>query len=809
MDDQPDIKPNNIKMYDAKAIEAHWQDSLLAQDGPETTLSVPATACIVPRINGLDDFDSSLARIFLQADATARFLRLQGKTVHIPVIFNTLSEAVQKDQQKSQLPTAAVVRRFQKTISRRLSSLGIVPFNNQIGLTSCKEVITFHQRLFQQLMEKGILHKRHYLTTNHCEDCRQSLATLTAEYTQCPFCHKQLQWTDKGPWLLKLNRIVDPILKSLQNITSWPKDFKKLQRTLVGRKSGIEVTFKLKSDILDNSEDITVFINQPELILSMGFLHLRPDNPTVPLLAQRFYLEDIDAFKKKMAGRMGDTKKSLPPEATLTGIHTINPVTLEPLPVLISSVLSADCECRIGTPAYNEQDRHLANKFKLPIREPFGKSRGTGLNPDAVCRDPEPFKGQTARSVQNKIIKYLIARNTARKTVTYRLHAYVCTNTEKQGIPAPVVDCPQCGVQSPETLPFLGNQPDDADLSSWSGRQPVSAPCPKCQKTISAGFSTLDWQSELLDPVVHLLTMPQSSDGKLGLIGFLRERDRSYPFLKTRCLLNTMRKKNKSLERDPMSSIRLIGRCQLPPSESLEALVERWGTDVVRTAFMTGSTSRKDLTLTQANFVGTARALARLFHMFHRKQSDATEPSGDVLAARDSLLFAITPLLRRNNFQKAFIALNTFIKFLGRPAVSAQDVDSATWRMVAQCLYPMAPMHGAELYKLAGGGEAIQSARWPAVKEVDTQAEETNIAVFINGRLQDRFNCPMNSPKKELGRLALSRPKIQDYLHGQRIKLLFTVNNYLVNIVPETEEAPKPQVTPPADATDDAPAENA
>ncbi len=68
---------------------------------------------------------------------------------------------------------------------------------------------------------------------------------------------------------------------------------------------------------------------------------------------------------------------------------------------------------------------------------------------------------------------------------------------------------------------------------------------------------------------------------------------------------------------------------------------------------------------------------------------------------------------------------------------------------------------------------------------------QVDVAVFIDGRFCDRFACPPGTSKTDLGRLALGTGKVKERLGRRRMKLLFAVEDHLVNIVPCAEEPPR------------------
>ena len=98
-------------------------------------------------------------------------------------------------------------------------------------------------------------------------------------------------------------------------------------------------------------------------------------------------------------------------------------------------------------------------------------------------------------------------------------------------------------------------------------------------------------------------------------------------------------------------------------------------------------------------------------------------------------------------------------------------------------VYPFAPHLGEELWNYIGHTNTITYESWPTFEEHKTINQEITVVVQVNGKLRDKLQVAINTPKEELERLALNSPKIIANLAGAIPKKIIVVPNKLVSIV--------------------------
>ncbi len=777
-------------MINHKEIENKWRSAVKTPHSVPGSTAAESVLCITPRLGSFEKGtgETNTLRCLLQADAKARFLRLCGKKVSLPVSFESLNPAVQRKQSQDKLPWETVIEQLRAQAAEHVAALGIAPDQALPVPSGSIDLITLHQQTALTFFKKKYIAKRKYPTDKQCSNCGQSFSWLPPGQKHCPACALPIQWKPAGPWLFRLNSRGEEILQSLKKI-AWPSSLKKQQRILIGRQSGIQLTLKIGNPLLGQYEDVSVFVEHPEQLLAMEFLYLNPDHPALEFLPQAFYRDNIRTFQQQRTASAATAKKLAYTESVLTGIHVINPITLERLPVVLSAQIATGIEGKIGVPGYNTSDRKVAEKHKLRMRQPFGPPKSNGINVDATYKGTGHFEDKSLRSIRDEISDNLVQRKIAQRTVQHNLQSYVFSTEAGPGIPLPAVSCAACGETTLiKELPFI-DQNSTVSLQDgtkvYCGKTAPSYRCPKCSKDAGERHSWLNWGTDFIDALL-LFLKNQQEPAPFQI--FLRERDRTYPLLRTLCITGFLGLKHAAVQRELIERATVIGGLTTEKSRPLFHYIEKWGTDAVRIAILAGSSHQKDLMLTEGTIYGAHKMLARIFALFQRKHSDKQEPGEKAGNAIQQFLHTITPACRTGRYHKTYAALSRLIRRLSKDDIPSDAIDRGTWCTIALCLFPFAPHHAAELYSRAtGGAETIVTGTWPASPKSPPAQSDSDIAVFLDGKLCDRFPCAPGTSKKDLSTMALGRSKIQEKLHGQRVKLIFTVKDYLVNIVPQKQ----------------------
>ncbi|MDZ4287309.1 MAG: leucine--tRNA ligase [Prosthecobacter sp.] len=105
-------------------------------------------------------------------------------------------------------------------------------------------------------------------------------------------------------------------------------------------------------------------------------------------------------------------------------------------------------------------------------------------------------------------------------------------------------------------------------------------------------------------------------------------------------------------------------------------------------------------------------------------------------------------------------------------------------------LSPFAPHLAEELYAIIGAKFPhlvkpgfVADQPWPAYDPAALIEDEVEIVFQVNGKLRDRATVPLNATKEEIEKIALSSPRVQEFMEGKPVKKIVVVPGKLVNIV--------------------------
>ena len=104
-------------------------------------------------------------------------------------------------------------------------------------------------------------------------------------------------------------------------------------------------------------------------------------------------------------------------------------------------------------------------------------------------------------------------------------------------------------------------------------------------------------------------------------------------------------------------------------------------------------------------------------------------------------------------------------------------------KILVSLLSPIAPFITEELWLNMGNSGSIHKMPWPT-HDPGIAAEELVTIIFqVNGKLRDRVELPLDTPKEEIEKLAASSEKIMKFTENKKIIKKIIVPNKLINIV--------------------------
>ncbi len=207
-------------------------------------------------------------------------------------------------------------------------------------------------------------------------------------------------------------------------------------------------------------------------------------------------------------------------------------------------------------------------------------------------------------------------------------------------------------------------------------------------------------------------------------------------------------------------------------------IVERYGADTLRLYEMFLGPLEMSKPWDTNGIDGVHRFLRKLWNMYE-SPSDG-EPTADELRSLHKLIKKITWDIEHYSFNTSIPAF-----MIAQNELAALKCDKrAVLEPVAVLLAPYAPHIAEEMYhRCHTGEELVIDAVWPVWDEKYLEESGVKYPVQFNGKVRYTIECPKDTPKEEVERLALAHGDAAKYLNGGTPKRVIVVPGKIVNIV--------------------------
>ena len=238
-------------------------------------------------------------------------------------------------------------------------------------------------------------------------------------------------------------------------------------------------------------------------------------------------------------------------------------------------------------------------------------------------------------------------------------------------------------------------------------------------------------------------------------------------------------KDNKSFTKDGqelISQIEKMGKSKLN-GVTPDDIIEEFGADSLRLYEMfMGPFDKEKIWLTDA-VSGCKRFLNRFYDIaFSDKVCE--EESEDALKLGHRLVDAVIRDIEAMQFNTAIARMMEFLNGFAK----LEKYPKSVIKMASQMLYSFAPHISEEIWQHLGEDRLIAYLPLPKVNQKYLEDDMVTYVIQINGKLRLSMHLPKDKTKDDIYQLAVQQPKIEKYLTGEVIKVIF-VPNKLINIV--------------------------
>ena len=667
----------------------------------------------------------------------------------------------------------------------------------------------WQQWQFLKFNERGLAYRKE-APVKWCPNDQTVLANEQVRDGRCERCGAEVESRLMEQWFFRITDYVQALLDDLDTV-DWPESIKARQRNWIGRSDGAEILFRIN----ELGEDIAVFTTRPDTLYGATFFVLAPEHELVAGIES---VEVREYVRRASARKTAERAAAVVKTGVFTGLHAINPVNGERLPVYVADYVLPDygTGAIMAVPAHDRRDFDFAVAFDLPIRHVVRPPDGDAEESTAYVEHSEgevlvnsaEFDGLPAPEGGRRIVEKLAAEGRGTFAINYRLRDWGFSRQRYWGCPIPVVYCDACGIvpvpehELPVVLPDIEDYKPKGHPPLSQAEWWVNVPCPQCGGAARRETETMDtfvdssWYFlrycdahndaapfdraavDYWNPIdlyiggvdhatVHMIYarfwMKVLND--LGLLGFREPFARFFS--------------NGWVTLGKVKMSKRAGNIVGP-----DDFIERYGADACRLNILFLGPADQDMEWTESSVEAMTRFVRRLWRVITDvvEQAPVGDPEGGALArkAHATIAKVTDDIGRRYAFNTAIAAVMELVNELSKDR-SGRDARFAAETAVS-LIQPYAPHIAEELWERLGH-ERLWEQPWPEADPALLEVETVEVVVQVNGRIRDRLYVSPDLSEEELVSLARASERVQSYLDGGEAARTIVVPGRLVNFV--------------------------
>jgi leucyl-tRNA synthetase len=460
-------------------------------------------------------------RNYAIGDAIARFNRMQGYNVLHPMGWDAFGLPAENYAIKNKVSPRQAIDENTKRFKEQLMQMGFsYDWSREID-SADPNYYRWTQWFFLLLFKRGLAYQKESLQW-WCPVDKTVLANEQVEAGLCWRCGNQVEKKALKQWFFKITDYADRLAEDLDQV-NWTESIKSMQRNWIGRKEGINITYKVdnaKSDSPDG-ETITVFTTRPDTNYGATFVVLAPEHPfveqvirqeIVPAEGSSHYQAVQHYVQKAMAKSEVERKEEgRIKTGAFTGLYVTNPLNNKRLPVWVSDFVLAGfgTGAVVGVPGHDMRDYQFAKQFDIPVeRVVVGPDGEDGPITSAEQVQEKAGKmvnsgsldGLDIHAATSKMMDLMEERNMGKRVVSYSIRDWLISRQRYWGAPIPIIHCPKDGAvavpddQLPVKLPEIAVYEPSGDGRSPLATVPefVNTTCPQCGGPAERETDTMD-----------------------------------------------------------------------------------------------------------------------------------------------------------------------------------------------------------------------------------------------------------------------------------------------------------------------------
>ena len=680
------------------------------------------------------------------------------------------------------------------------------------------------QWLFLKLYEHELAYRKDS-AVNWCPNDQTVLANEQVVGGNCERCGAEVTKRNLTQWYFRTTAFNQRLLDDMAALEGhWPNRVLTMQRNWIGRSEGAHVDFVIEG----RDQPVTVFTTRPDTLFGATFFVIAADAPLAAEVCADEQRETFTAYLEQVrrATEIERLTEGRDKTGVFLGVHAVNPVTGERIPVYAADYVLADygTGAIMAVPGQDQRDWDFARRFDLPIVRTVQPSKGfdgdafTGDGPAInSANDDVSLDGLGVDEAKERITAWLEGKGLGRGTINYRLRDWLISRQRYWGPPIPIIHCPSCGEvpvpenQLPVVLPELKGaemQPKGvsplASATDW-----VDVACPKCDGTAKRDTDTMD---TFVDSSWYYLRYPTPQDATqpfdVEAVRRWMPVDQYVGGVEHAILhLLYARFVTKALHDmgyldfvEPFTALMNQGEVinqgrgmskSLGNGVDLGEQIAAYGVDAVRLTIVFAGPPEDDIDWADLSPGGSLRFLQRAW----RLSGDVTSlPGVDVTAGDPPLRHAThktiaeaTALLEARRFNvvvaRVMELVNVTRKAIDTGCGPADPAVREAAEAVAILLSLVAPYTAEEMWERLGHAPTVAKAGWPQVDDRLLVEEEVTCVVQVQGKVRGKLHVSPSIAAGDLEQLALAEPSVVRAIGESPIRKVITRAPKVVNVV--------------------------
>ena len=473
------VKPELPVRFKPGEIEAKWQarwetDGIYSPD--LKTAKKPYYNLMMFPYPSAEGLHVGNMYAFTGVDVHGRFMRMRGNTVFEPIGldgFGIHSENYALKVNRHPKEQALV---SQKNFYRQLRAIGNGFDWRRTLETYDPDYYRWTQWLFVQMFKAGLAY-RAKAEVNWCPSCKTVLADeQVVQKSQIPIpndqtnskseienevkvevcerCSTPVERKELEQWFFRITAYAERLLQNTYKPSfKWPNKVKIGQRNWIGKKEGIDITYKIEN----SPQRVTCWTSRPDTNFGATFIVIAPENPLALEISSKDYKQSITEYiektkKKTKEARIAEGAKK---SGVFTGVYAINNLNNERIPIWVSDfvIWGVGTGAVVGVPGHDIRDFEFARSMSLPIKrvvvgldgdtseiikpEQVQEAAGTMVNSDFL-------NGLDVHAATRKVMDFLEAKGFGKRNNNYHLRDWLISRQRYWGAPIPMVYCKQC-----------------------------------------------------------------------------------------------------------------------------------------------------------------------------------------------------------------------------------------------------------------------------------------------------------------------------------------------------------------------------